>query len=287
MTEQKKKSYKEKYYTLQEEEMQDLIQKAKKGSTKSQEKLLEVFDNFLSKYVALLYYGRYSLNDYDIRRFVSLFVKDQYARFALNKNKLTPSAMKEVNECMRGINYMAKRYGDEEDIRQTVSMTFFQCINRYERKGSIPFSGFLYSYFFYLLKKNVDTFLIDQLGRKTFPLLADDANTDDDSEEKQVGFKADPISYSIEQMLSAEEIDEFWVLGEKNLPPFDRLTVQERQLIKWRYIDDLRSSQISIKINEHPNTIREHLSRIRSKIKDIILEEDIVEFATLIHMESR
>ena len=75
---------------------------------------------------------------------------------------------------------MAKRYGDEEDVRQTVDMTFFQCITRYQRKdsekGPIPFSGFLYSYFFYLLKKNVDTLLIDQLGRKTFPLLDDEAN---------------------------------------------------------------------------------------------------------------
>lgn len=286
MTQPKKKSYKEKYYTLKEEEMQDLITKAKEGSTAAQERLLEVFDNFLSKYVALLYYGRYSLSDYDIRRFVSLFVKDQYARFALNKNKLTPSAAKEVNECMRGINYMAKRYGDEEDIRQTVSMTFFQCISRYERKGSIPFSGFLYSYFFYLLKKNVDTFLIDQLGRKTFPLLADESSGEDDSDEKQVGFKATPIEYSIEKMLSAEEIDEFWVLGEKTLPPFDRLSVQERQLVKWRYVDDMRSSQISLKINEHPNTIREHLSRIRIKLRDIILEEDIEEFSILIKMES-
>jgi len=283
----KKKTYKEKYYTLKEDEMQELIASAKKGSPAAQEKLLEVFDNFLTKYVSLLYYGRYSLGDYDIRRFVSLFIKSPSARFALNKNKINSVALKEVNECMRGINYMAKRYGDEEDIRQTVSMTFFQCINRYERKGSIPFSGFLYSYFFYLLKKNVDTFLIDQLGRKTFPLLADESSGDEDSEEKYVGFKADPVEYSIEQMLSSEDINEFWVSGEKNMPPFDKLSVQERQLVKWRYVDNMRSSQISQKINEHPNTVREHLSKIRSKLSDIIIEQDIVEYATLIKMESR
>ena len=284
--EKKKKTYKENYYSLPEEEMQNLIVKAKTGSSSGQEELLKVFNNFLSKYSALLYFNRFNLNDYDIRRFISLFIKDPYTRFALRKNKITPQAMKEIQECMRGINYMAKRYGDEEDIRQTVSMTFFQCINRYERKGSIPFSGFLYSYFFYLLKKNVDTFLIDQLGRKTFPLLADESSAEDDSDEKQVGFKANPIEYSIEKMLSAEEIDEFWVLGEKTLPPFDRLSVQERQLVKWRYIDDMRSSQISLKINEHPNTIREHLSKIRIKLRDIIIEEDIEEFSILIKMES-
>ena len=77
-------------------------------------------------------------------------------------------------------------------------MTFFQCITRYQRKdsekGPIPFSGFLYSYFFYLLKKNVDTFLIDQLGRKSFPLLSDDDNSEDDQEQQKPGFKAPPVN---------------------------------------------------------------------------------------------
>jgi len=282
-------AYKEQYYSLEENEMQDLIAKAKSGSVKSQEELLKVFSNFLTKYISLLYYSKYNLNDYDIRRFISLFVKDPYTRFALMKNKMSNSHLKVVNECMRGINYMAKRYGDEEDIRQTVYMTFFQCINRYERKdsakGPIPFSGFLYSYFFYLLKKNVDTFLIDQLGRKSFPLLDDEATSDESDENYVVGFKADPIEYSMEQMLAAETIDEFWVIGENNIPPFDKLTIQERQLLKWRYVDGERSSQISDKINEHPNTIREHLKKIKEKIEIIIEEQNLVEYATLIRME--
>lgn len=282
-----KKSYKEQYYSLDEEEMQSLIARAKTGSGKDQEELVKVFNNFLTKYSTMLYYGKYNLNDYDIRRFISLFIKDPGTRFSLMKQKFNTNVIKNVNECMRGINYMAKRYGDEEDIRQTVDMTFFQCIDRYERKGSIPFSGFLYSYFFYLLKKNVDTFLIDQLGRKTFPLLADESGGDENSDENTVGFKADPVEYSMEQMLYVDKIDEFWVLGENNMEPFNILSVQERQLLKWRYVDGMRSSQISARINEHPNTVREHLVRIRNKIKEAIMDDDFNEFAFLIKMEKR
>lgn len=278
-------SFKEQYYSLGEEEMQTLIANAKRNSRKDQEELLNVFHNFLTKYISLLYYGKYNLNDYDIRRFISLFIKDSFVRFAITKNKMNSNHLKHINECMRGIHYMTKRYCDEEDIRQTVHMTFFQCINRYERKGPIPFSGFLYSYFFYLLKKNVDVFLIDQLGRKTFPLLADDATMDESDENYVVGFKADPVEYSLEQLLAADKIDEFWVLGEKNMIPFDRLSIQERQLIKWRYVDGQRSSEISQKINEHPNTVREHLSKIKNKIRDLIIELDLDEFSTLIKME--
>jgi DNA-directed RNA polymerase specialized sigma24 family protein len=74
-------------------------------------------------------------------------------------------------------------------------------------------------------------------------------------------------------------------MGEKNMPPFDRLTVQERQLLKWRYVDGQRSSQISSKINEHPNTIREHLVKIRNKVREAIMEQNLEEFIPLIEVE--
>lgn len=94
-------AYKEQYYNLKEDEMQDLISKAKSGDEKSKKELLKVFNNFLTKYTTMLYYGKYNLNDYDIRRFTSLFVKDSYVRFALMRNKLNQAGYKHVNEVLR------------------------------------------------------------------------------------------------------------------------------------------------------------------------------------------
>lgn len=98
-------SYKEQYYNLAEEDMQQLITEAKSGNEKSQRELIKVFNNFLTKYTTMLYYGKYNLNDYDIRRFTSLFVKDSYVRFALMKNKLNMAGYKHVNEVLRR-NYL-------------------------------------------------------------------------------------------------------------------------------------------------------------------------------------
>lgn len=190
-----------------------------------------------------------------------------------------------------GITYMAKRYGDEEDVRQTVNMTFFQCIARYQRrdseKGPIPFSGFLYSYFFYLLKKNVDTFLIDQLGRKSFPLLSDDDNTGEDDDEQKPGFKAPPLEYSLEEMLGTQEINEMWVLGEDCYAPFNNLTVQERQLIKWKFVDSKKSSEIALIVTEHPNTVREHISKVKEKVKSAIIDSNMEDLITMFKLESK
>jgi hypothetical protein len=97
-------AYKEQYYNLAEEEMQDLISKAKSGNQIAQLELIKVFNNFLTKYTTMIYHGKYNLNDYDIRRFTSLFVKDSYVRFALMKNKLNQAGYKHVNECLRRYN---------------------------------------------------------------------------------------------------------------------------------------------------------------------------------------
>jgi DNA-directed RNA polymerase specialized sigma24 family protein len=167
-------------------------------------------------------------------------------------------------------------------------MTFFQCISRYQRrdseKGPIPFSGFLYSYFFYLLKKNVDNFLIDQLGRKTFPLISDDDNGDEDGD-TQPGFKAPPVEYSLEDMLGTQEVNELWVIGQDCYPPYDQLSVQERQLLKWRFVDGKKSSEISLIVTEHPNTVREHLSKVKLKVKHAIIENQMEDLIKMFKLE--
>lgn len=270
-SEKKRKTYSIKYYTLTEPEMQALLARAKLGDGSAQLELLKVFHNFLSKYTTLLFYGKYSLADYDIRRFISLFVKDRGVRQFLSKNKLNESGAKHVYECMRGIQYMIQRYGDEEDVDQTVKMAFLQCVSIYQRKEKVPFSGFLYSYFFFVLKKMVDAHLIDQLGRKTFPLIDDEDASDNDfeSDEKLKGFTAPPVP-GIDEFIGAEIIDEYWVAGDTVHPPFDILSIQDRQLLRWRYIDRERSSDIALRITEHPNTVREHFNRIKFRLREAI-----------------
>jgi hypothetical protein len=151
-----------------------------------------------------------------------------------------------------------------------------------QKKGLFLLVGFLYSYFFYLLKKNVDTFLIDQLGRKSFPLLADEPTEGDDEQGSSVGFRAPAEEVDMDRMMSTEDVNELWVLGENCGEPFKSLNVQERQLLKWRYVDGLRSSDISKKITEHPNTVREHISNIRAKVKDIVVNSNLEDIMYMI-----
>jgi len=264
------------YYAIPEDDLQDIIAKAKTGNAIHQKELLKVFNNFITKYTSLLFKSKYDLHDYDIRLFISLFITDPDTRRRLKRNQINHHTFKAVNETMRGINYMINRYNEEADVRQTVQMTFLMCVDKYERRGSIPFSGFLYSYFYYLLKKNVDQFLIYQLGRKSFPLYTDDGVSSAFSDDNSPQTMTIPETESLEDMIMSDSMityDEFWVLGRTTMFPFDQLTIQQRQLIKWRFVDGLKASQIALKTTEHPNTCRAQIQEIRDEIREILHKE--------------
>lgn len=269
-----------KYYTVPEEVLQATIKRAQKDDVVAQAELLKIFDNFLKKYVTLLYRKKADLRDYDIRRFIALFARKGYAQ-KIQRNQIDEAAYKEVNEVLRGLHYMVNRYGDLEDVEQTVYTTFFQCIQRYQRKDSIPFSGFLYNYFFYRLKKNVEEFLISQVGRKTFGLYTEDSvssssplndNTDMSQINSDVQKQIKIEEYDV-FTLGTESIDEFWISGETAAYPFNRLTINQRQLLKWRFIDGLKAPKIADKTSEHPNTCRSQLHKIREELEDILGDE--------------
>lgn len=98
---------------------------------------------------------------------------------------------------------------------------------------------------------------------------------DNESDENNIsGAYVDTAEYANIDIPFSNEVDEFWVLGQDANDIFSRLSVQERQLLKWRYIDNKRSSEIAIKITEHPNTVREHITKIKEKIILMIENEE-------------
>lgn len=272
--EEKRKKVSKGYYDIPEDEIQEIIIRAQSGEYKSQEYLLKVFSNFLEKYVNLLNKGHYDLRDYDIKCFVNLYVPSKDLRFKISKGRLDFKTYSEVTKTMQRIHNMVKRYNTEEDIRQTVNMTFTQCVSRYKRIGKIPFSGYLYRYFFFLLKRNVGLFLIGQLDLKSYPLITDDSVTSSISQDDAgvIHEAVAPTAPQLEDMLTIDDIDENWVRGIGVSFPFNTLDIHERQLLKWRYVDGLRPNKISEKTSDHPNTCRQHIKVIVRKI-DSLMEE--------------
>jgi hypothetical protein len=264
------------YYDIPEEQMQEIIGRAQQGSTKDQNYLLEIFNNFLEKYINMLRSGHYDLRDYDIKQFIKMYIPSKVLVQKIRNDQLSLKSYKEISSIMKGIFSMIKRYNTEEDIRQTVHMSFIQTLLRYERRGAIPFSGYLYKYFFYILKKNVDDFLISQTGLHSYPLITDDEVSSSYVPEEASGGiyeAAIPKPSQMEDLLGLEDIDEHWVNGDTAEYPFNQLKKFERQLLKWRYVDGLRPNKIAEKTSDHPNTCRQHIKMITAKVKTLVESE--------------
>jgi hypothetical protein len=115
------------------------------------------------------------------------------------------------------------------------------------------------------------------LAESLFHLCSGSSSDDQKKESEGIAIDVDTIEHAFTDLFFSEEIDEFWVLGETATTPFDELTVQERQLIKWRFIDKKRSSEIALKITEHPNTVREHITKIKTKLREIIIKNNSID----------
>lgn len=267
---QQKRSVHHDYYHLPEEEIQDLVNRAQQGDENALSEVLTIFDNFVQKYVNLLFHGQLALHNNDIRQFLKLFVNDTNLKRKLGQNKLNYRERQELQQIWHGFNYMITRYNTEEDVRQTVQTAFTDTVMRYQRRGEVPFSGYIYRYFLFIMQKYMKEILIDQLGRKSFPLRVEEDFNDEDEDSVPPGFDV-PSEPSAEEMSSQKEIDEDWVFGEAMFP-FDQLNIQERQLIRWYYIEKVNITNIADRMAESAGKISEKLATARQKLEDAIKE---------------
>ncbi len=272
--EEKRKKVGRKYYSIPEDELQKMIARAQSGNQRDQEELLKVFSNFLEKYVKLLSAGRYDLRDYDTKQFIYLYIGDAKLKASLRPDRVSLKTYKAVDHIIQGIKFMVCRYNNEDDVRQTINMTFLKVVSIYKYMPPVPFSGYLYRNFFYRLKKVVDELLIDENGLHSFPLVTDDSvgSSFESPDPSSIHETAVSFAPEMEDLLSIIGIDEYWVLGESASYPFNLLTVHERQLLKWRYVDGLRPNKIAEKTSDHPNTCRQHIKAITNKLKDLLEE---------------
>ena len=259
------KSITKRYYQLPEEEMQALVKRVQEGDPEATEQILKIFENFFMKYVSLLYYGRYDLRDYDLRQFIKLWLyQKKYIKY-LNVKNMHPNTMSDIKQSINKIVFMVKRYNDIEDVIHTCQMALLSSIKRYERRGEVPFSAFLYNYYFYALKKEVQVFLIDQLGRKTFPLIDSPSESGVDNTDRLRFAMETPtvdLDAETESLSSSGGIDARWVEGMTTEFPFSELDEDQRQLLKWRFIDGLTLAEISQRRLQKTTDVKRELAEI-------------------------
>lgn len=293
-----------------DEDLPYVVALAKSGNSAAINDLYERFEFFLLRFRSLLKAGKFDGHPM-VRQFLALYVEvsseggGRALRNALLSRKGMNWRFMESSKDLIGMLREQLSTMDDDDIDSIINVTFFQCLSVYDPKGKVRlelkkkgvdydglsevtkkkydklhpevgFHGFMYNYFHYLLRKNIDKEIRGVMpGSGWCDLYADHTLPEfENSSMDPEYFDAEAVDQSSYQSASDQSerdvaIDHDWVEGSSAQWPFDILTPQERWIIKARFYDRMFACDIADRLGISTSAIR---NRIRIA-KEKLLEE--------------
>lgn len=244
----------------------ELVIRFQAGESECGMELLEIFQPFLLKYIAIIKEGKISFADRDTRKFIALFMNDSETIRLMAKRYQSTSVR---NSAYRTAAYLVKACSgiDTEELKQEMSVAFFTLSNRWvNRKGKSNFCGYVYNCFRYEMRRAISSLIKDPIGNSTYLNLRyyDDDNVTEDED------VVNKINTDKTIMLTIEdEVDSNWVRGLTCSEEFLSLTELQRSILKEYYYEELSDRAIAEKTGLHVNTI----FRNRNKAVTILKEQ--------------
>jgi len=230
--------------------------------------LLKKYNSFLNKYFRLLVYETIDFKNYDIRFFISLYMKDKELKRSIRRGKYHSSeAIYEARKIVRKLNSLFKNY-TLDDIYYELTIPFVQCVLHYQFRAN-GFEKYLYqSYRFYLHRH-----LKDLAKEQNFYEIAyfDDIN----GKTELIDFDQLESDYLIEMEPDLELNHPDWLNGKKASYPFNQLTREQRLILVKYYMEKYKDRQIGQLIGRNPKSIHRIRSKIVRKMWEKIIKGDI------------
>jgi RNA polymerase sigma factor (sigma-70 family) len=169
---------------------------------------------------------------------------------------------------------------EEEDIRQTIEVSFMTAFSKFDMDRGVPLKNYLYHYFKWIFVNDI---------RKNMwkaPIAVDPQITsafegtwieNDRAEMKQIVKNIDKISTEhpanqSQNQLLTESIDWKWIDGECGWV-FQCLSPHERLILKKYYVDETNWREISEELGVEQNKLKAIVAGIHSKLKKAMEDE--------------
>jgi hypothetical protein len=140
-----------------------LVNKFKRGSSESGEKLLILFEPFINKYIKLIIYNEFNVKDNSIRQFLSLFFNSRNS--GLNKsinNRRMPSVISALLETAEYLHNLLSCHG-EDDIKQTIYLTILHMASLYKDKKP-SFHNYIAKNFHFYFSRYIDKYYLGNIS---------------------------------------------------------------------------------------------------------------------------
>lgn len=229
------------------------------------DELLDKYKNFLSKYHQLLYKGVIDFNNYDIRKFLSCYLKDSDERRSFLKGKY--HSKQDVANGYRILSYIRQAFQGftSREVYHELIIPFLECAKRY-RYINKSFNSYLYNTYRYELVRHINSILFQRFNVK-HPLI------EKHHIEIELKENVDELKIELDDDLSLNH--PHWLNGKKTNDPFKQFTREERLILVKYYMEDYTDKEIGRLIGKHRKSVnRMRLKAIR-KIKEDISKGEI------------
>lgn len=233
----------------------ELVLRYQNGDEKAGEELISLFYPYLLKYFKLLTEGTLDLSDKDSRKFICLFIDDAEVRKKL-KRVYQPAEVRHqayltatmLSKNCKGIN--------PDDLMQELTFILLRIAKRYKKKKKrVNFCGYLYNAFRYELFRTISKIIANPLVLFSESNISyyDESyiNTKDNIENNPLIYINEPV------MLIDEELGNSWIRGLTAGEGFEQLTPLQRLILKLRYQEGMKDTEIAERTGYHRNTIRQ------------------------------
>lgn len=239
--------------------------------------LIKQFKNFLNKYSSMISNENIDFSNYDVRSFLSCYVKEREIKSNLKRGRFHSS--KTVETAYRVLRYVkwALRKHKPQEVEAEILIPFLRCARSYQQKGK-TFSSYLYQTYRYELKRHIDSLtvdILDQEGVLFFDVWHDDYDwevVDIDSQLLQLDrFNLNDLE--MDEGLELSHPD--WIHKDKSLPPFDTFKSHERYILVKYYYENYTDKEIARMLPYNPKSIHRIRMRLVNQLMKMYQEGEL------------
>jgi DNA-directed RNA polymerase specialized sigma24 family protein len=237
------------------------------------EQLVQTFHNYLMKYYKLFTAGEINLDNYDLRKFLCCFIKNEQIRKELIRGKYqTKNA---ISQAFHTVQYIRRAFNGYETYKQShkdypfdevyreLVIIFLDCAKRYKDQGK-SFKRYLYHAYRYHLKDFVNSKLFDGANKSSKYVdmyASNDLKPLDEAIDKESYDNHYPFEIDKHTDLSSNIL---WLNGINCNELFEDLSYIERYILVKAFLDNKSDKEIAQLTGLHPLSVY----RIKKRLID-------------------
>lgn len=232
------------------------------------EKLIKKFKPFIQKYVDMILYETIDFRNYELRYFLSCFIRNKKIRSNLRGSYKYHSkeTIKMAYNVLRVIR-MKFRFYTENEIFNELLIPFLECAQEYKLVGS-NFDNYVYKSYKYRLLRHINNMQFDALDFQA-KMSADDVLFEEEWYEEQ----EDDFFLILEEELELN--DPGWIHGKKSEEPFSSMEPHERYILVQYYLNGKTDKEIARMLPYHPKSISRIRNRLINQLNDLFTKGEI------------